>query len=1021
MASKKKDLSQEDLINLFDNKNTDELKDYGGIDGIAKILKTDKERGLTKEEANSPERIAKYGRNVLPEPPSKSLLTLIFEGLQDKTLIMLIIAATVSLILGITEDPKSGWIEGTAILCAVVIVVMVSSINDYQKEKQFRKLNEKKNNKPVKVIRDGQMETISVYDVMVGDLVDIETGDILCADGFYVDGYSMRCDESSMTGESDACKKNEDMPFLFASCQVLEGVGKMIVGAVGPHSIAGRTMMLLQKPQEDTPLQAKLSILADQIAKFGMGAAGAILVSLTAKLVYHILVGAVPFSFETVFGSLIKYVVTSITVVVVAVPEGLPLAVTIALAYSMTKMLSDNNLVRHLEACETMGGATTICSDKTGTLTTNRMTVAEAYVAGTKTTSFEEMQAAMGKKAYLLWDLICSNSTAAKSTNEKGVTEFIGSKTECALLGVVDALGMEYDKIRKSCKVLKLVPFSSARKRMSVAVVDPNDKKSYVYAKGASEIILGKCTRMLTAKGEVKDMSEAERGAVAKVIEGYAAKSLRTIGLAYREVDAAKDKKSLAAEAADSDVERLEEGLVLIGIAGIKDPLRPEVPRAVKDCAKAGIIVRMVTGDNINTARAIATECGILDPNDKSVVAIEGPNFRALSEEERFEIAPKIRVMARSSPTDKHMLVNALKRNGHVVAVTGDGTNDAPALKEAHVGFAMGIAGTEVSKEASDIILMDDNFSSIVKAAMWGRNVYDSIRKFLQFQLTVNIVAVLVAFIGAVTNSKGEPPLKPVQLLWVNLIMDTMAALALATDAPSPDLLDRPPYSKTESLITKRMALNVVGQGIFQLIVNLLILYVPSIFGVERDSTEHLTCVFNVFVIMQVFNEINSRSLTNKFDIFKGFFRNTTFVAVIAFTAVMQFLIVEYGGDFASTRPLNLHQWLMCVGISALGIPVCFILKQIPLPGEAEEELKQKKKAEEAEVCRMVKDTNVYKPYSSDAGRNGWIRLKKALPKVKAIGAFKKVGFADSIRRTHRIDTSSFTVRGYNPNFYAKK
>ena len=1020
--AKKTSLSQQDLINLFDNKNVDELNEYGGVEGIAKILKTDTERGLTKEEAASPERIAKYGRNVLPEPPSKSLMSLILEGLQDKTLIMLIIAATVSLILGIAEDPKSGWIEGTAILSAVVIVVMVSSLNDYQKEKQFRKLNEKKNNKPVKVIRDGQMETISVYDVMVGDLVDIETGDILCADGFYVSGYSMRCDESSMTGESDACKKNEGMPFLFASCQVLEGVGHMIVGAVGPHSIAGRTMMLLQKPQEDTPLQMKLSVLADQIAKFGMGAAFAILVSLTLKLLYHLAIGAVPMTFESVFGSLVKYVVTSITVVVVAVPEGLPLAVTIALAYSMTKMLSDNNLVRHLEACETMGGATTICSDKTGTLTTNRMTVAEAYIAGTATKSFKEIQSAMGQKAYLLWDLICSNSTACKSTNDKGVTEFIGSKTECALLGVVDGLGIDYMATRKACTTLKLVPFSSARKRMSVAVVDPNDHKEYVYTKGASEIILAKCTQILDAKGNVSQMTPAQRDAVMKTIEGYAAKSLRTIGLAYRALDAAgADKKSLAADAADSDVERLEEGLVLIGIAAIKDPLREEVPGAVKNCAKAGIIVRMVTGDNINTARAIATECGILDPKDKSAVAIEGPAFRVLSEEERFKIAPKIRVMARSSPTDKHMLVNALKRNGHVVAVTGDGTNDAPALKEAHVGFAMGIAGTEVSKEASDIILMDDNFSSIVKAAMWGRNVYDSIRKFLQFQLTVNIVAVLVAFIGAVTNSKGEPPLKPVQLLWVNLIMDTMAALALATDAPSPDLLDRPPYSKTESLITKRMAINVVGQGIFQLIVNLLILYVPSIFAVERDSTEHLTCVFNVFVIMQVFNEINSRSLTNKFDIFKGFFRNTTFIGVILFTTVMQFLIVQFGGNFASTRPLNAFQWFMCIAISALGIPVCFILKQIPVPGEADEELKQKKKKEAIEKGETLKDEAKYTPYSSEAGRRGWLKLKEALPKVKAIGAFRKVGFAESIRRTHRIDTSSFTVRGYNPNFYTNK
>jgi Ca2+-transporting ATPase len=685
-------------------------------------------------------------------------------------------------------------------------------------------------------------------------------------------------------------------------------------------------MMLLQKPAEDTPLQVKLEHLADQIAKFGLAAAAAIFVSLVGKLLFQVWMGRVPLDVE-VFNHIVKYIITSITVVVVAVPEGLPLAVTIALAYSMTKMLQDNNLVRHLEACETMGGSTTICSDKTGTLTTNRMTVVRAYAAGQVCDSAERLRDILGPDAaQLLWQGIAVNSTATEATNDKGVVEFVGSKTECALLGLLKTLGIDYLKLRDSIRKTKLIPFSSARKRMSTVARVPDGE--FVFSKGASEIVLARCSHITTGK-EIVPMTDAMREEVTKTISTFASQTLRTICLAYRPVSPDGDAKALDPAAPEELGETLEDRLIMLCIVGIKDPLRDEVPIAVRECKTAGIVVRMVTGDNIDTARAIASECGILTDG----VIIEGPKFRALSEREREEIAPKLQVMARSSPTDKYMLVQALKRRGHVVAVTGDGTNDAPALKEANVGFAMGIAGTEVSKEASDIILMDDNFGSIVKAAMWGRNVYDSIRKFLQFQLTVNFVAVLLAFIGAITSTHGEPPLKPVQLLWVNLIMDTMAALALATDVPSPDLLKRKPYGKNDSLITPRMYANIIGQALFQLTVNLVVLYLgPAIFNVAPESVEHMTCVFNVFVICQLFNEINSRMLAGEFNVFAGFFRNTIFVAILAFTAVAQYLITEFGGDFTSTRPLSLRQWMTCVGIAALGVPVGMLIKLIPVP-----------------------------------------------------------------------------------------
>jgi Ca2+-transporting ATPase len=979
----------QELQGLFP-KNHEALTKMGGIGGVISKLKTNPERGLTADEAKTgfTERISRFGENKLPEPPMKSLMSLVIDGLQDKTLIMLIISAVVSLVLGVLEDPKSGWIEGTAILCAVVVVVMVSSLNDYQKERQFRALNQKKNNKPVKVIRDGNLEQVSVYSVMVGDVVDIATGDILCADGLFLSGFNMKCDESTMTGESDAMKKSEAEPFLLSSCQVIEGVGRMLVCAIGPHSVAGSTMLLLQKPAEDTPLQLKLEHLADQIAKFGLTAAVLILISLTVKLGVKIYLGHEPFVMEHVVSQMLKYVISSITIVVVAVPEGLPLAVTIALAYSMKKMLKDNNLVRHLEACETMGGATTICSDKTGTLTTNRMTVMKAYFAGARFETVDEFTAKRPSSAF--WNFLHTgnvvNSTANKSKNDRGVTEWVGSKTECALMGFTEKCGEDYQKIRTANPVINLIPFSSARKRMSTLIKHSQDRYA-LYCKGASEIVFGMCTYIMDANADIRPLDDGDRAAVKATIENFASQSLRTIGLAVR-----------LTPAVPAVLDEEEKEMVFMGLVGIMDPVRDEVPRAVQICQGAGIVVRMVTGDNVVTARAIAKDCGILKADSKpdEEVVIEGPVFREMSEEARDALAPKIRVMARSSPTDKYTLIQALKKNGHVVAVTGDGTNDAPALKEAHVGFAMGITGTEVAKEASDIILMDDNFNSIVKACSWGRNVYDSIRKFLQFQMTVNFVAVLLAFIGALTSSHGEAPLKPVQLLWVNLIMDTMAALALATDEPTPELLKRSPYGKNDSIITRRMLLSIAGQAIFQLTVNLAVLYYGHvIFGVEKDSVTHLTVVFNMFVLCQLFNEVNSRKLYGELNVFSGFFSNTIFLSVFVFTLLMQWLIIQFGGEFASTTPLSLDHWILCLGLSSLSLPLAFLLKLIPV---------------KEPVAPAVVPVAAPKPLSA-AGSAGWARVRAQGARIEAVAKLREISLAGSLRRVHRIAQPGFGLR----------
>lgn len=571
--------------------------------------------------------------------------------------------------------------------------------------------------------------------------------------------------------------------------------------------------------------------------------------------------------------------IVAITLIVVAVPEGLPLAVTLALAFATTRMLKENNLVRVLRACETMGNATTICSDKTGTLTQNKMTV----VAGTigRDARFESASSDAGEKTLptaqavarfspaikdLLLQSIVVNSTAFEG-EEDGVQAFIGSKTETAMLMFArDYLSMDsVARERSSAQIVQLIPFDSARKCMGV-VVKLRTGNYRLYVKGASEILLGKATRytgdVSNQSIEEIELTEADIESLNATINYYAERSLRTIGMLYKDYNQWPPigAKVMEDDSNMADFDNIFNDMTFLGIVGIMDPLRPGVSEAVAACQKAGVIVRMVTGDNVVTARAIAKECGIY--SDGKVM--EGPAFRQLSETEMDDILPRLQVLARSSPEDKRILVRRLKELGETVAVTGDGTNDGPALKMADVGFSMGIAGTEVAKEASSIILMDDNFSSIVKAMMWGRAVNDAVRKFLQFQLTVNITAVLLTFVSAVSSADRTSVLTAVQLLWVNLIMDTFAALALATDAPTPEILNRKPTPKSASLISLNMWKMIIGQAIFQLVVTFVMYFAGARilgYSTETEIKELKTMIFNTFVWMQIFNEFKYVSL----------------------------------------------------------------------------------------------------------------------------------------------------------------
>ncbi|NXP32332.1 AT2B1 ATPase, partial [Leiothrix lutea] len=981
---------------------------YGDVHGICTKLKTSPNEGLSGNPADIERREAVFGKNFIPPKKPKTFLQLVWEALQDVTLIILEIAAVVSLGLSFYQPPggneslcgsvnvgeeeeesEAGWIEGAAILLSVVCVVLVTAFNDWSKEKQFRGLQSRiEQEQKFTVIRGGQVIQIPVADIIVGDIAQVKYGDLLPADGVLIQGNDLKIDESSLTGESDHVKKSLDRdPMLLSGTHVMEGSGRMVVTAVGVNSQTGIIFTLLgaggdeeekekekEKKEKKTKaqdgaamemqplksedggdgdekdkkkanlpkkeksvLQGKLTKLAVQIGKAGLLMSAITVIILVLYFVIDTFwVQKRPWLAECTpiyIQYFVKFFIIGVTVLVVAVPEGLPLAVTISLAYSVKKMMKDNNLVRHLDACETMGNATAICSDKTGTLTMNRMTVVQAYINEKHYKKIPEPEAIPEKTmAYLVTGISVNCAYTSKilpPEKEGGLPRHVGNKTECALLGLLLDLKRDYQDVRNEIPeedLYKVYTFNSVRKSMST-VLKNSDGSFRIFSKGASEIVLKKCFKILSANGEPKVFRPRDRDDIVKtVIEPMASEGLRTICLAFRDFPAGEPEPEWDNE---NDIVT---GLTCIAVVGIEDPVRPEVPDAIKKCQRAGITVRMVTGDNINTARAIALKCGILNPGE-DFLCLEGKDFNRRIRNEKGEIEqeridkiwPKLRVLARSSPTDKHTLVKGIIDSTvfdqrQVVAVTGDGTNDGPALKKADVGFAMGIAGTDVAKEASDIILTDDNFTSIVKAVMWGRNVYDSISKFLQFQLTVNVVAVIVAFTGACITQ--DSPLKAVQMLWVNLIMDTLASLALATEPPTEALLLRKPYGRNKPLISRTMMKNILGHAFYQLVVVFTLLFAgEKIFDIDSGRnaplhappSEHYTIVFNTFVMMQLFNEINARKIHGERNVFEGIFNNAIFCSIVLGTFVVQIIIVQFGGKPFSCSELSVEQWLWSI------------------------------------------------------------------------------------------------------------
>ncbi|KAK3026285.1 hypothetical protein RJ639_041234 [Escallonia herrerae] len=936
------------------------------VRGLAEKLKTNMEKGVHADEADLSQRKNIYGSNTYPRKEGRSFWRFLLDACRDTTLIILMVAASASLALGIkTEGIKEGWYDGASIALAVIIVIAVTAISDYKQSLQFQGLNEEKQNIQLEIVRGGRRVRASIFDIVVGDVVPLKIGDQIPADGVLISGHSLAIDESSMTGESKIVRKDAKAPFLMSGCKVADGYGTMLVTSVGINTEWGLLMSSISEDNgEETPLQVRLNGVATFIGIVGLVIAVSVLIILVARyFTGHTLnpdgnkqFNAGKTKLSDAINGAVKIFTVAVTIVVVAVPEGLPLAVTLTLAFSMRKMMADKALVRRLSACETMGSATTICSDKTGTLTLNLMTVVEAHVCGKKIDPPDNRSLFPPEVASLLIEGIAQNTTGSVFMPEGGsAVEVSGSPTEKAILQWGVDLGMNFEAIRSDSSIIHAFPFNSEKKRGGVAL-KLADSEVHIHWKGAAELVLASCTSYFDANGGVVQMDTEKVLAFKKAIEDMAARSLRCVAFAYTSCKA-ENVPTVEEELANWELP--ENDLILLAIAGLKDPCRTGVKDAVQLCQKAGVKVRMVTGDNLQTARAIALECGILvsDADSTEPNLIEGKAFRALSEAQRLEVADKISVMGRSSPNDKLLLVQALRKRGHVVGVTGDGTNDAPALHEALGSRQVGIRSRVYLKPYLPRILRrsmksdvkTDSFPIKVQeirlyqglggvgtmVVRWGRSVYANIQKFIQFQLTVNVAAITINVVAAI--SSGDVPLNTVQLLWVNLIMDTLGALALATEPPTDHLMERPPVGRREPLVTNVMWRNLLVQALYQVTVLLVLNFAGrSLLNLEDDNDDHAikvknTLIFNAFVLCQVFNEFNARK-PDEFNVFKGVTKNHLFMGIVGMTLVFQFVLIFFLGKFTSSVKLSWKLWLVSVAIGVISWPLAMIGKLIPVP-----------------------------------------------------------------------------------------
>ena len=834
---------------------------------------TDRLQGLSRAEVlRSRER---YGSNLLTPPERKSLWRLFFEKFNDPVIRILIIAALLSLGIGFIHNE---FAEAIGIFCAIFLATGVAFWFEYDAMKKFDVLNSSNDETPVKVVRDGEVTEIPKHEVVVGDTVILQSGEEVPADGQLVEAVSLKINESTLTGETQTDKTTDPARFdkeatypsdrVMRGTTVIEGHGVMEVSAVGDATEFGHVArQATVESDEETPLNLQLQKLSKLIGRVGISLAVVTFAALCVKGIFF--EGLLAADWLTIASEILSYFMVAVTLIVVAVPEGLPMSVTLSLAVNMRRMLKTNNLVRKMHASETMGAITVICTDKTGTLTRNEMRVHEIR--------FYDPE---GER--LIGESIAANSTAFLDGHSKP----IGNPTEGALLLWLHDRGEDYAALRHGTRIVDQLTFTTERKFMATLVDSPAGRMLYV--KGAPEIVLSKCSGF-----------EA-RADVEKQLADYQNMAMRTLGFAY-----ARTEKATCEEALDAGELRF------IGIAAISDPVRDDVPAAVRECLDAGIAVKIVTGDTPATAREIGRRIGLWTPQDTELNHITGTEFAALSDEELLGRVRSLKIMSRARPLDKQRLVRLLQQQGEVVAVTGDGTNDAPALNFAQVGLSMG-SGTSVAKEASDITLMDDSFGSIATAVMWGRSLYKNIQRFVLFQLTINFVAIVIVLLGSIFGS--ELPLTVTQMLWVNLIMDTFAALALASLPPSRSVMREKPRRNDDFILSRPMLRSIVGTGTLFVAVLLGMLVA---FG-SGITVYELSVFFTVFVMLQFWNMFNAKAFGTKNSAFAGLGRCYAFLGVLLLILAGQFAIVTWGGEVFRTVPLSPRDWGIIIGATSL-------------------------------------------------------------------------------------------------------
>ena len=851
--------------------------------------------GLTDEQVKQSRE--QHGKNVLTPPQRTSLWKLYLDKYRDPIIQILLVAAFVSLILAFIEK---NFMETIGIFVAVFLATTVGFYFECDAAKKFNLLTALSEEQPVKVRRNGKVMEIPRHDVVVGDVVLVEVGDEVPADGELIVCNDLQINESALTGEPVAEKSLEGggdgaypRNVILRSTMVMNGRGEFVVTAVGDATEIGKVAKKsTEQTSVETPLHMQLDKLAKMISKVGsVVSVAAFFIFLIHDILTNPAWGGKDYFYMAEI--VLKYFMMAVTLIVMAVPEGLPMAITLSLALNMRRMLKSNNLVRKLHACETMGAVTVICTDKTGTLTQNKMQVSA-------------LELKQGDEA-LLDTAIALNSTAELNDGKP-----IGNPTESALLLWLDAQGKDYEELRKQVNVLKQLPFSTERKMM--ATLAEVDGETYLFVKGAPEIVMKKCI--------IEDRMQKQ---TAEELDEWQHKAMRTLAFAYKKVEASNMRTSRTSTA---EVVALLDAndLQLQAIAAIADPIRPDVPAAVQECRHAGIEVKVVTGDTAATALEIGKQIGVFEDEPENIGAdgsmtsldqqmITGEQWEALSDEEAYERAKDIRVMSRARPTDKQRLVAMLQKRGEVVAVTGDGTNDAPALHYAHVGLSLG-SGTSVAKEASDMTLLDDSFKSIANAVMWGRSLYRNLQRFLFFQLVVNVAALLLVLGGSVIGT--EMPLTVTQILWVNLIMDTFAALALASLPPSHEVMKDKPRKASDFIINKSIGFGILFCGIVFFLVMFALLVYCERRGKGGVDVHELTMFFTTFVMIQFWNLFNAKALMSHHTAFRHFLKDKGMILVLVLVLVGQWVIVTFGGEMFRTTPLSLHEWLLIIGSTSV-------------------------------------------------------------------------------------------------------